>query len=530
MFDNGARFPVPKRDGKLPLPSNVFGAQHLPDIPSSTTPPRVVDHEWMEKISPPPFVGRHVALDNSPALARFRDFHQNVVEEDQIQWDEEEVKVHKLMNQQVIDKIQDILNLAMEDHKKKADIEGVIKTTASQGWDPNYDPRVKFLASQVGVAGHLYAFAGRTERDCREHAAKLRKQAVSGSIPSFIVLRVGSTLNPGLIQRIYQIPVRETIRYSLQDFEPWLDRLASIGGPQRSVIAAESKKASLPLHEVFRRLKHDIAVRSMRVASKQVVESKHNRPDPFIPQKSRMVTQSVASKKKYSFLHNFVLAALGKRDFETLNKLASISHPLARKYGGPRAYRQALIDILTEVPGVRLYAEDFGGYSDRPVVSTIAKKLHLTREEVSPLRRALESSVVYVPRGTKIEDCQGCDYEQMQPEIQTRLSGLGHQADWHAPEFEDITATKTSSPSLGLEYFRRGFGRQTGLPSSLAKEKEGAGPTKRNVNPLMKDRGFLKNMGINISDDNIPNLMKDIDLGNFDFAEPGATFFGSNEV
>lgn len=478
-----------------------FGARQI-NVERGSGEPELVDHSWMDELSPPPFVGRDVALDNTPALARFKDFGNNVVDEIRREEEQAEFELNRSVHRQVIDKIQDILNQALEDHEKELKIKAVVEDAQDAGWEVTAG--AKFLQDQVGVAGNLYVISGRNEQECKKHAAQLRKRPPGSPKLQFVAMRVGSRMDPNAVARIYGLPVREKVRLTGSDL-----------GPRRVLAGMRGSLASK-----YRQLRKQEVQKKIAAAEKQ----SRIMVDPKRPRETKTASQPAReSVKKTNFLHNMVFAALAKRDFAKLRELSRPSNPITAKFGGPRAYRAAVVEVLSTVPGFRLNPDDFKEMAGTRIsVGTVAKKLHLSRDEMAGLKSALENNVVM-----SRENCAACG-EGLSPEeadkkVEGKWAGWGERDIIHtdgiidrsldhvnddngnpdhrvkkAPGVEDIPAAKYSSLPAGVESLRKGMGRQVGLPTQLAARTEYHDAKK----PVLPNEAFLEQqLGVNWGDE-----------------------------
>lgn len=483
MFDNGAKFDLPERTPvKQAGSANPFGSSKLAADKSKDVP-NLVDHSWTEDLSEAPIFGRDVALNNTPALARFREFSKNVIEEDSRKAEEESIEINESVNRQVIDNIQDILSASLDDHRKQTKIEDVLTRAASQGYPQDNHPVVRYLRDQVGVANNLYVIAGKTLDACRSHAASLRKN-ITKERPLFVVPRIGSKLDKHQISIAYGLPVRDKIRLSTNDIQDLLQKVSTSEDGRKLVNTLIEKRASIA--EIYRNCK--VASKNLQLDSTIAAYQRKEEASKY----ALPVTKPTAGIFKRTNLHNMIFAALSGRNYKLLQLLASASHPQASKVGGPVAYREAVIDVLNNIKGVRIYAEDFKSFShDRLDTRKVAGVLGLPKEYHHRLATSLQNcKIVYAG-----DDCVGCD--ELKSENSISLPDKTKELkDPKRPLLERTTA-KIQSPDKFFE-----------------KSKESA-PTlfRSRKSRVSKEKAKMDTKEILQPDSVLP-------LQNFDFADP----------
>ena len=296
---------------------------------------------------------------------------------------------------------------------------------------------------QVGVAGKLYRFAAPTERLARRHVKKIRAD-LNCQRPSFLVLRRYGSLTKEQAERIYQMPIRETLHIRKEDLKPLIATLRAAGEDGKD-LCDSIMRTSGTTSEAWSNLNRARIYVSYKGTGahpdrygKTVDPPKdkktadyegydHGTLGEFDPDEFdagvKVPESQEDSEKPWDFTHNAIFASLARRDFKALRELGKPGHRLAKSVGGPRSYKEKLVEVLASKKGLRLYVEDFSRVDHvsggKPSIASVPKAFGLTRREGRAVQAALKnvkwvSAKVEARRQREACDCTpGCGQEEI---------------------------------------------------------------------------------------------------------------------
>lgn len=417
LFNSGAAMPRPDRTPDQGHEVPFGGDNRLPRMAAITEAPKITDHDWYLVEYENIFTGRDNALNTGPALERFRTFHEGQHEEKREAMEADEHEFWQT-HQAVYNEIENILDAAESDHEKHVRVLGLVKAAAEHGF-PGIEntPQIQMLMRQIGVAGHLYKFAARTEREARRDARRMRAD-LNRQRPKFLVLRRHGSLTKEQAERIYRLPIREKLLVTKDDIRPLIANLKK-AGRDGAELAESILKTATTTSEAYAHLRQA----RLYVAGKK--DGPHpdkdgaevDPPDPKLKEHDGYGEgifgefdpaefdadvripeggdEDETMTRPWDHTHNAIFASLARRDFQALRNLGKTSHPLAETTAGPRAYKRKLVEVLSSVKGIRLHTEDFrtinraaGGL---PPIAAILRTFGLGRREARAVQAALKN-------------------------------------------------------------------------------------------------------------------------------------------